>query len=261
MHTNNTRQASPIETFDPTEDGWTAMPLDDVVEAGRSALAALDVFRLALHGCTTPLNLKPTNDKLVSMQGEVQDQLRVIEKAREIIETDTPLATRYQGKPPWSQEADGVLSPRQILSMANRANEVGPSEQITYRAAVEDLGPVPTLLAKDRSMSFNAQGSTDWDEISARRTEHRYRLINEILAAIESIECSSCQAPAGSPCMTASGGIADASHMPRQRAYKMRPDQSWVSTDVNRRPTNAAIHPELRGKTWQEVQAIVESRG
>lgn len=260
MHEENARHAIPVNTFDPSADGWTAMSLTEVVEAGRSALAALDAFRLAMHGCTTPLNLKPTNDKLNAVKGELQDQLRAMEKAREVIETDTPLATGYEGKLPWAQETDGVLSPRQILSMAKRAKEVGPSEQTTYRAAVQELDPVPTLLARDRSMGFNAQGSTDWDEISAGRTEHRYRLIHEILAGIESIECSSCQAPAGSPCMTASGSIANASHMPRQRAYRMRPDQSWVSTDVNRRADNAAIHPELRGKTWQEVKAIVASR-
>lgn len=260
MHEENLRQASPVSTFDPSEDGWAPMPLNDVVEAGRTALAALDAFRFALHGCTTPLNLNPTNDKLLSMVSELEDQIRTMEKAREVIETDTLLATGYQGKPLWAVETDGVLSPRQILSMARRAQEVGPSEQTTYRAAVTELDPVPTLLAKDRSMGFKAQGSTDWDEIYAGRNEHRYRLVQEILAGIESIECSSCQAPAGSPCMTASGGIADESHMPRQRAYKMRPDQAWASTHVNRRADNAAIHPELRGKSWQEVKAILDSR-
>ncbi|MCC3299762.1 zinc finger domain-containing protein [Arthrobacter caoxuetaonis] len=260
MPNDNIDQAIPLDSFDPSGDGWEAMPLADVVAAGQAALASLQAFRLALHGCATPLNLKPTNDRIIEIEGQLKEQLSALEKARKVIETDTALAIGYPGKAPWIEETGGILSPKQILSMASRGKDVVASELTTYRAVVEALEPVPTLLARDRSIGFNAEGSTDWEDIAHRRTEQRYRLVQEILAEIESIDCSSCGAPAGSPCLTAAGGIAHLSHRPRQDAYKMPPEHQWVSTDVNRRPDNQALYPELRGKSWQEIREIVDSR-
>lgn len=255
--TESAIQAQCLNTFDPTEDGWVPASLDDVMAAGRAAMESISSFRVALHGCTTPLNLKQADASLASMLHEVKEQLQVLEKVQQVIETDTALARRFPGEAPWA-ESGGALSPKQILSLAARAD--APAEQTTYRAVVEELNPVPTLLVKDRSMGFSAEGSTDWDDIEARRYEHRRQLVLDILAGLEAVECSSCHAPAGSPCVTAAGGIAHESHMPRRRAYTLRPEHSWVSADVNRRPDNQLLHPELRGKSWQEVKAIVDSR-
>lgn len=229
----------PIVTFDPTDDGWAPMSLAEVLEAGEAASAAVAAFQLALHACTTPLNFRPMAKELTAVTESLGTQVEILAEARRIVESDTPLAIRYQGKDPWADESGGILSPKQVASLARRAQSVRPSAHTTYRAAMESSPAVPTLIDADRALGFNAAGLTTLAEVVEGRREIRTEAARALKEDLEKTDCAYCHAPAGSPCVTNTGKEASLSHRPRHDASSLSTLYPW-SPKVQGKPQAAA---------------------
>lgn len=225
----------PLEVFDPAADGWEGKSLGGVIEAGEAAMAALDAYRMALHACTAPLHLLRENTELKDMGASLAAQVDELSRARDVIEADAPLARAFTGSPSWTEKPSVVLSPRQINALSAPARtQSEPENTTTYReviAAAADDATLPPLIALHRKNKLSQEdGSADrMAVVNAARD----RLILQILAEMESVECETCGAREQQACRTASGFIAERPHAPRYRSSPLaraNKDESWLAT-------------------------------
>ena len=148
---------TPYEPFDSSQDGITPASLADVVTAGDQLRRALQAYREALRGCSTPLNLKPQFEATESLDAYLQEAGDELQSARRIIEQDVPLLPRYTADgPKWfgpgkEYPTAPVLSPRQLAYLARLAERDSQQTSVTYREAMaQEPDAVPALIARAR---------------------------------------------------------------------------------------------------------------
>ncbi|KIS27841.1 hypothetical protein TV39_08935 [Arthrobacter sp. SPG23] len=230
---NNPAEAEPrpLDIYDTTNDGFAPAPLREAAEALQAAVDALGKAQDALIGCATPLNLTKIVDDIKAFTPMLDTHQEHMSKAVEYIERDFPLPRNFEdGEMPWFERHQSpVLTPKQVVFLAETAHEVMPSELVTYRAVINaaDEVPVPTVIARAQRKRRNDEAR-----------ENEAQLVDKILQDIESRPCPYCRVEAGEYCRTGTGRIGGphagrrdlspyATEYPREAKQAKREDDSW----------------------------------
>lgn len=216
-------QPGPADVFDPTPDGYDPKTLAEVIAAGRRAVEAAAEFLDALHGCRTPLNLRPAAASAENAAGLLEGAAGDLSKAEAIISSEAPLAAGFTDEEGfWTESRSAVLSPRQIMRLAKGAKDMLPEETVSYAAVIQETAPVPSLI------------------LSVRRTaeyellrESRRALYAQLLADMESKACEGCHAEPGQPCLTGTGNLTGP-HAARRKASALAAEHEEFARTVRR---------------------------
>ncbi|MCC3292418.1 hypothetical protein [Arthrobacter sp. zg-Y1110] len=188
----------PADIYDTSGDGIEPKTAAEVAAAGHRAAEAAADFLQALTGCMTPMNLRPVYRDVEYATQMLERTARALSEAAQSINSGVPLALKFgDGEEPWTEARGGpVLSPLQILSLAKTAGGLAPEETTTYSAAIQELKPLPALIADKQKMEAREQSRAEGQELH-----------DELLADMESRSCASCGAAPGDPCTAASGNL------------------------------------------------------
>lgn len=241
----------PLDTYDPTPDGHIPLNLGGTIYVLQNLVDAIEDARAALAGCTTPLNLTLMDDELRKMAWPATESLDHLRRAAAHIEADSPLAGAFEGEKPWWEDRRSVLlSPRQILALAARAEAVSPDQQVTYREVLAAAGnPEPSIIQRDRK---NAE--------AAERRANREQLHDLILEDIEKQPCPMCGAAPGAYCRTSSGRVGGP-HAGRRNASPMAREYPGVAKTVKRDDVEAEQRfRDERAARIDEERRISEDR-
>lgn len=213
----------PADVFDSGPDGYDPKTLAEVIASGRRAVEAAAEFLNAMHGCRTPLNLRPVAANAEHAAGLLEEATGDLAKAEALISSEAPLAAGFQDEEGlWTESRSAVLSPRQIMRLAKGANDVLPEETVNYAAVIRETAPVPSLISSVRRTA----------EYELLR-ESRRALYAELLADMESRACDGCHAEAGQPCRSGTGNLTGI-HAARRKASPLAAEHEAFARTVRR---------------------------
>lgn len=180
-------------------------------------------FLDALHGCRTPMNLRPVAANAQHAAGLLEEASGDLAKAEALIGSEAPLAAGFTEEEGfWTESRSAVLSPRQIVRLAKGAKDVPPGETVSYAAVMQETTPVPSLIA-------SARRTAEYEQLR----ESRRALYTQLLADMESRACDGCHAEAGQPCLTGTGNLTGP-HAARRKASPLAAEHEDFARMVRR---------------------------
>lgn len=179
----------PLDTFDPTADGFTPHTLEQTVQAACDAVEALARFNEALMGCVTPLQLGSLAAQGRLARRKAEAWVEVLAEARDIIELDLPISDTIDNSDiegwdpaddkPWTGPGKPeTLTPAWIVELRGAAADLPIDRLTSYRREIEKHGPVPELIRRHRNRELR---NTWWVSMTA---EERATLRSEGRAAV-----------------------------------------------------------------------------
>lgn len=230
----STRAASDI--YDP-DDGVSPYTLTETAAAGEQARQALETFLEALRGCRTPLNLQPTEHDVRQVLDHLRQVTRPLTTAAGHIADESLLAAQMPDGENWQDPVNGyqqtLLTPAQIVMLTRRAEAEPDALTVTYLEHLLEHRPMPSIPYVEKMRVV-------WEEHRAQKREI-WNLQQRILDDIDTRACPSCEAEAGSECVTRNGMKTSAPHAARRHLSPMAEANPKIAAKAFR-PHRGARH-------------------
>lgn len=237
-------EPAPHDAFDPRLADAIPFTLEQLERAVGHALKHVEMLVDAIEGCMTPLDLSDEHRVMSNALETLSEMTADLTLARQKLDADAPLAKIPRGETSaWTERSENpVLTPAEIVVLAQEATRDDLTPSITYEQAIADFALVPSV-AVDRitSEAIKARRQDAAAETREAKKE-RYVLHQGLLADMESRACDTCGAPAGAYCRTNAGRISNP-HAFRLNASPLARENKMEATLANRPDTEREWTP------------------